>query len=180
MKKMGKKKLNTKGFGAVEIVFVLVVIIGLCLSGYFLLSSNHKTPGTSDSVNTINSSPNSTSSNNPYAVLEPATVPSKTAECSQQISFSSNGDSGPVACSSGDLNVVEWNGLAALEPSVMKLGYAATTAQIQSALCADVKENISNPIEETTYQISALYYGWNFSSNPSSVITNGTCVNVDD
>ncbi len=179
MKKMGKLKLNNHGFGAVEIAFMLVVIIGLCLSGYFLFSNDHKTP-TNNSSNTQPSSTNSTSGNSAYAVLSPATVPSKTAECSQQISFSSNGDSGPVTCSNGNLNILEWNGLSALEPSVMKLGYSATFAQVQSALCADVKENISNPIEVTTYQISALYYGWNFTSNPAAVITNGTCVNTDD
>jgi len=174
---MGKTKLNNKGFGAVEIVLVLVVIAGLCLSGYFLINGNHKTNNltTSSAANTPTNQ-----GSNAYGVLSPATVPSKTAECTQQISFSGNGNSGPITCNTGGLNVTEWNSLAALEPKVMTLGYTATTAQIQSALCADVHENISNAIEETNYQIAALYYGWNFSSNPNAVITNGTCVNKDD
>src|ERR1700691_5550518 len=107
MKNMGRARLNSNGFGAVEIAFVLVVIIGLCLSGYFLFSSENKTT-TNNSSSTQPNSSNSTSGNSQYAVLSPATVPSKTAECSQQISFSSNGDSGPVTCGSGGLNILEW------------------------------------------------------------------------
>ena len=176
---MGKIKQNANGFSAVEIAFVLVVIAGLCLSGYLLFSS-HKTAKQASSNTPISTTNNTTKSTSNYEILSPATVPPKTAECSQQISFSSNGDSGPISCSAGGLNILEWNSLAALEPSVMTLGYSATFAQVQSALCADVKENISNAIEATTYQISDLYYGWNFSANPTTVITNGTCVNADD
>ena len=176
---MGKIKDNTNGFSAVEIAFVLVVIAGLCLSGYLLLSSN-KTKSSSESNQHTSTSTTTASGSNTYAVLSPATVASKTAECSQAISFSSNGDSGPITCSNGNLNTTEWNSLAALEPTVMTLGYGATFAAVQSALCADVRENISNPIEVTTYQIAALYYGWTFNPSPTSVITNGTCVNTDD
>lgn len=176
---MVERKLNqnNSGFSAVEISFVLVILIGLCLSGYLLFSNTHKTNNQASSDSSTASSTNSTS---PYAVLPPATVVSKIAECRQQIVFSSNGDSGPITCSNGDLNITEWNGLAALEPSIMTLGYTASVTQVESALCADVGANISNPIEVTNYQISALYYGWNFSSNPSIVITNGSCVNKDD
>lgn len=177
MKMMGKIKQNTLGFTVVEIAFVLVVLIGLCLSGYFLFSSDHKTNNTTRPGGSTSST---TSASSAYAVLAPASVPSKAAECNQQISFSSNGDSGPIICSNGDLNVLEWNALAALEPKVMTLGYSATTAQVQSALCADVQANIANPIEQTTYQIAALYYGWSFTTNPTAVITNGTCMNTDD
>jgi hypothetical protein len=178
---MGITKHNTKGFSAVEIAFVLVVITGLCLSGYLLLSNSHKPKRPSETTNSATSTNTTTnSSNGAYAVLSPASVPSKTAECNQAISFSSNGDSGPITCSDGELNATEWNSLAALEPSVMNLCYGATSAQIQSSLCADVRANISNPIEVTTYQITALYYGWNFNPSPTSVITNGTCVNTDD
>jgi hypothetical protein len=175
---MGKTKQNAKGFSAVEIAFVLVVITGVCLSGYLLLRDSHKSSRPSESNNSATGTDATT--NTAYAVLSPATVPSKTAECTEAISFSSNGDSGPITCSDGNLNVTEWNGLAALEPTVMTLGYGATSAQIQSALCADVRANISNPIEVTTYQIAALYYGWDFNPSPTSVITNGTCVNTDD
>jgi hypothetical protein len=180
MKMMGKIKQNANGFSAVEIAFVLVVITGLCLSGYLLFSSQKtgKQASSTNPATTTNTTAKSTSS--VYAVLSPATVPSKTAECSQQISFSSNGNSGPITCNNEDLNVTEWDSLSALEPKVMTLGYSATSAEVQSALCADVHANISNPIEETTYQIAALYYGWIFTTNPSSVITDGSCVNLDD
>jgi hypothetical protein len=115
-------------------------------------------------------------------VLSPATVAPKIAECSQKLTYASNGDSSPIQCSNGDLNVLEWNALSALEPSVMTLGYNATESQVESALCSDAGDsdsdantNASNIIETTTYQISALYYGWNFSSNPAAELSNGTC-----
>ena len=113
-------------------------------------------------------------------MLSPATVPSKTAECSQSVTYASNGVPGPVQCSNGELNSTEWNALAALEPSILKLGSNVNAGQVQSALCNDVATNISNPIELTVYQIARLYYGWNFSNNPSVVLTNGTCTNADD
>jgi hypothetical protein len=180
MRMMGRTKKNSWGFTPVEIAFVLVIIMGLFLSGYLLFSSDHKTNKLASSSSSTTSTTTTNSTSSSYAVLSPATVPSKTAECTQAISFSSNGDSGPISCTAGGLNITEWNSLAALEPTVMALGYGATSIDVQSALCADVQENISNPIEVTTYQIAALYYGWNFSSNPTAVITNGTCVNKDD
>ena len=118
--------------------------------------------------------------NSAYAVLSPATVPSKTVECAQSITYAGNGVPGPVQCSNGGLNSTDWNALAALEPSSLKLGYNANPSQVQTALCNDVSANISNPIELTVYQIASLYYGWSFSTNPSVVLTNGTCRNAND
>jgi len=63
----------------------------------------------------------------------------------------------------------------------MSLGYGATVAQIQPALCADANASDSDAntkngsiVEATVYQISALYYGWNFSTNPAAIL-NGGC-----
>lgn len=162
------------------IVTSLVMLVGIFVFVISIAISE------SDQNNRVYSSISSStsavgSSNSPvYATLPPAAVPSKVAECSQQITFTSNGDSGPVQCGNGDLNITEWNSLSALEPSVMKLGYNATSVQVRSALCADVHANISNPLEETAYHISVLYYGWHFTIDPSIVIQNGTCQNVDD
>lgn len=156
-----------------------VVIVVLALFGYFLYSTaSQKIVNVKGQPTSISSG--SSSSTPTYTILPPATVAPKVAECSEDITFASNGDSGPVQCSNGDLNVKEWQSLAALEPTVFKLGYDANVSQVQTALCNDVKANISNPIEVTVYQIAALYYGWNFNTNPTSVISNGTCVNVDD
>jgi len=155
---------------------LVVVIIGLTLQ-HKLQATNAKAQNST----THNSATSTgTRNSNEYAILAPATVPPKSPECHQQLTFSSGGDSGPVTCANGDLNVTEWNSLDTLEPTALTLGYNATISQVQTALCADVHANVSNAIEETVYQIASLYYGWHFTGNPSSVLTNGTCVNTDD
>ena len=123
-----------------------------------------------------------TASSSPYAVLSPATVPSKTAECSTPISFASNGTSGPITCSNGDLNIKEWKALATVEPSVMTLGYSPSLSQVEAAICTDVRNtrsdsntNYASLIEANVYNISKLYYGWSFSTNPISILSSGQC-----
>ena len=158
------------GHALLQISVAAVILVILLLAIHFVTHSgspSNKPSLSASSTTTPTSSAPATNATSPYATLSPATVASKAAECNQ-------------TCPNGDLNVDEWNVLAALEPSVFVLGYGASAAQVQAALCADVGANVSNPIEATVYQIAALYYGWNFTSNPSVVLTNGTCKNVDD
>lgn len=117
---------------------------------------------------------------NTKAVLAPATVPPKVYECNQPISFNSDGSSGPISCPNGDINVTEWNALAALEPKILTLGYNASENQIEETLCSDVRANISNPIEKVNYQIASLYYGWQFNNDPTNVLGSAGCTNQDD
>lgn len=180
MKRMGKLHREDSGFSIPEVILVVLVVLGLAFALNVILHHHHKasTATVSTSVSAAKTSTSSTESS--YAVLSPASVAPKVSECSQTVTFSSNGSSGPITCANGELNVLAWKALAALEPKVMTLGYSATATQVQAALCADTGANVSNPIEETNYQIAALYYGWNFTTNPSVVLTNGTCVNADD
>jgi hypothetical protein len=168
----------TNGFAPLETIFAVLVLMALGVSGYVVFHDMHASPKTAPPAATTSRSV--TTPTNAYATLSPATVPSKTAECSQPISFASNGTSGPVQCSNGDLNTVEWNALSALEPTVMTLGYGATSAQVQAALCADANASDSDAntkngslVEGTVYQIAALYYGWNFSPSPAAVLSGG-------
>ena len=169
--------MNQKGNGLTFIIVaMLVAILGI---GWFVYSiNNHKQ--VKNSSNSSNLAPKIGSSSNLYKTLSPASVPSKTLECSQPITYSASGVPGPVQCSDGSLNVIEWKALAALEPSVLGLGYNPSVNQVQNALCTDVKANISNPIEEKVYSIATLYYDWHLNPNPEQVILNGTCHNVDD
>jgi hypothetical protein len=178
---MGILRINTKAFTIAELFFVVAGITIIAITGFSIIHKRHVETGVRATAHTTTPM-NTVSASNPYAVLTPATVASKTAECSQTLVYSSDGNSGPVTCANGDLNVLEWNGLAALEPTVMTLGYGATVAQIQAALCkdaadsdSDANSNASSIIEATTYQISALYYGWNFSPSPSAVLSDGGC-----
>jgi hypothetical protein len=168
------------GFASFAAVFVILVVLVIGVAGYFVFHEVHA------SSSTVSGSPKaaqaSNTSTNSYAVLSPATVPSKVPECATPVSFQADGNSGPVQCPNGDLNATEWNALAALEPTVMSLGYSPTAAQVQAALCSDANASNSDAntknsfiVEATVYQISALYYGWNFPSNPSAVLSSGSC-----
>ncbi|HUD07283.1 MAG TPA: hypothetical protein VMR34_05340 [Candidatus Saccharimonadales bacterium] len=173
------------GLTIMQMSILLSIFVVFVFVAYLLFHSSDQsivanTSASSTNTATTSASSDATTTSNPYAVLPPATVPSKAAECSQQITYSSNGVPGPTKCSNGGLNTLVWGSFAALEPEVMSLGYDATASQVETALCSDVHANISNPIEEATYQITSLYYNWSFTTDPSTVINNGTCVNVDD
>lgn len=172
---MSKLYDNDFGYSLIKTIIIVFLIIVVVAIAYIAVYNNNQTYN-----NTSTTSETSSVGTNTFKILPPATVPSKAAECSQQVTYYSDGTSGPVKCSNGNLNDLEWNSLSALEPKIFQLGYSATTTQIQTALCADVHANIKNNIEEVNYQMASLYYGWNFSSNPSAVISNGTCVNNDD
>jgi hypothetical protein len=174
-----KLTTNENGFSVGNVVTVIVVLVILaCLSHVI---THYKSNTANDSTAATSETATNTTTD-PYAILAPATVPSKATECSEPVTIDSNGDPQPVQCSNGDLNVTEWQSLASLEPTVMGLGYGATVQQVQAALCkdtnigdADSSASLRNPTEESVYQISALYYGWNFSTNPTSVLSNNNC-----
>lgn len=156
------------------IVFFAVISAGYLI--YLQISSSKPAPASASST-AIASGSNTT-----YSVLKPATVPPKVAECSQTLSYDSNGDPSPIQCSNGDLNSLAWNAMAALEPKVMALGYAPTPQQVKTAVCtdgnaanADSTPAISAPIETTAYNLASLYYGWHFSLNPQVLLTRGGC-----
>ena len=176
MIRVGKSLDSEKRFSPLGVVFLVLVFMLVTFSVYSLITTN----SSSTTAASTNSTTTAVSGTNAYAILKPASVPSKTAECSQTVTFSSDGDSGPVSCSNGDLNVLEWQALSALEPKVLTLGYGASESEVESTLCSDVSANISNVLETTSYQIAALYYGWNFSSDPSAVLSSGSCQNSDD
>jgi hypothetical protein len=181
MKKVSDTDITSEGFTIIEGLFFLFALAIIVIIGV-LLFSNHKNSKSSSSGRTATSTSFKTSPTNPYAVLAPATLPSKQTECSEPISYSTSGSPSPIQCANGDLNVTAWNALSALEPTVMSLGYTPSVSEVQSAICkdanaadADSSATTSNAIETSVYQISKIYYSWNFPSDPSVVLTNGTC-----
>ncbi len=149
--------------------FLAVLAIGFGVFYLFRGSTVPSNTGLSSSTgNTVN----------PFATLKPAIVPSKTPECQQTLTYASSGEPSPVQCSNGDLNVLAWKALAALEPTVMKLGYTSSQSQVMSAMCTDINvanqdatSALSEPVEASAYQLASLYYGWHYNINPRFVIT---------
>lgn len=151
-------------------ICVFLLVVAIAIGAYVLLTTQTKPVAASQSDNTFSQS-------NVYKVLKPATLKPKIAECSQPLTYASDGNPSPVQCSNGALNVLAWNALSAIEPSVMRLGYSPTVAQVEADMCADANAAnadssaaISAPLEATAYQLSALYYGWNLNINPSAVL----------
>ena len=107
-------------------------------------------------------------------VLPPATVPPVVGECSQQLTFDADGNASPLLCQNGEINVIAWRYYAQGNSSVMSLGPNATPSQVFSALCAGAYTS-SYPIQDNVYILSAAYYGWNFSINPTTNLNGGTC-----
>jgi hypothetical protein len=105
-------------------------------------------------------------------------VAPKVQECNQTVGYASNGVPAPLQCANGDVNVAAWDALSAQEPKLMSLGYSPNSADIQTAVCADINASASDSapgaddaLEYSTFQISALYYGWNFAGSASSYIS---------
>ncbi len=174
MPKMDQSGLSTAALFILVLAFFAVITAGYLI--YLQLSSANSTPARTSST------ASASSINTTYAILKPATVPPKIAECSQTLSYDSNGNPSPIQCANGDLNSLAWNAMAALEPKVMALGYNPTQQQVTTAICtdgnaanADSTPSISAPIENTAYNLASLYYGWHFSINAQALLTGGGC-----
>lgn len=177
---MRKLQKNEIGFSVVEAITLVVIVVLIGMVGWLAYKYEHQTTTATTTTTSSTKSKSITNTASSYAVLPPATVPSKLAECSQQLTISQDGNAIPVTCSNGDLNILEWNYLKGVSssrmPLIMTLGYNATNSQVQTATCSDLASgDTSYPIEGSTYQISALYYGWNFSDPLAAEVQNGNC-----
>jgi hypothetical protein len=162
------------GSGSLEFTYDFAAnpnTITVTLMGDGVLQATRVTAPTSTATPT---SPATPAVNSARQVLTPATYPPAVDECTQQLTFGADGDVGPISCPNGDLNVLAWQQMAAGNPVVMTLGPYATPSQVEEAVCTDM-HNSTGPIATSTYQISALYYGWSFGIDPTSVITSGGC-----
>jgi len=111
---------------------------------------------------------NGTSGNR--AILVPATVPPVVDECTHQLLTAVDGTVGPLTCPGNQINTLAWQYYATFNPLVMTLGRFATEGEVANALCYDLKNSSIGtiPKEVEAYQISALYYGWQFVIPPTA------------
>lgn len=149
--------------------FLVVIFGGVAIFG--ALSG-----GSSPAISTQSAPTSSTN----VSILKPATVPPKAGECSVSLTYASNGNPSPITCAGNEINVQAWNALAALEPTVMKLGYNPTAARVEQAICFDGNDAnvdsspiISAPLESSIYTLASLYYGWHFNINPTALLSSG-------
>ena len=156
---------NQRGFGAVEGLLIIIVLAIIGVVGWMAYNSYHKVPATTSNPKT-----------DLYAILPPATVPSKAKLCSdsteQQVA---TGLTVNLTCSNGDLNIVAWERAAKAEggkPVMMTLGYNATALQVCNAYGANF---VTGTLASEVYQLAAQYYGWHFAEDPTVAAMNGKC-----
>jgi Tfp pilus assembly protein PilV len=102
---VGKLGSSDSGFAFLEALIALVAFVAVLLIGFYVFHIDHHTA----SANTTGSSKATTtkkSTTNLYAILSPATVPPKVPECSQSLTYTGNGNSGPIQCADGALNIL--------------------------------------------------------------------------
>jgi hypothetical protein len=106
--------------------------------------------------------------------LPPADGPARVAVCFEQLENGADGNVGPLTCSNGALNELAWDALAANHPLVMSLGPNATPDQVFHAMCSDLNSaGSTNVLEESAYRIAALYYHWQFGTDPGQEFLDG-------
>ena len=77
----------------------------------------------------------------------------------------------PLFCHGGAVNVRAWKYYSSISSSIMALGLNPTEGQAEAAICDDFNHNHATKVEETSgYQLSAAYYGWSFSKDPTQVM----------
>jgi hypothetical protein len=93
------------------------------------------------------------------------------ALCSQPLTTDQYGNSVPLLCTDGGLNVVAWTFYAPMSGRVLSAGPAASLLSVQTALCRDVNIGHATVLGElSAYDLAAAYYGWNFSSDPTDIL----------
>jgi hypothetical protein len=109
-------------------------------------------------------------------ILPPARSLPLVALCSQPIATQPDGNAAPLLCTNGALNVLAWKHYAPFGARVLGAGRGATLESVKAALCRDV--NLSHtaiPIELSAHDLASAYYGWNFDSDPTEVLSTSSC-----
>ena len=108
-------------------------------------------------------------------MLPPAQGFPVVALCSQQLTTDQDGNTGPVLCTDGGLNVMAWKFFAPSSPSVLSVGPAASPAAVDTAIRHDCKVTHTAALQErSAYELAAAYYGWNLATDPTDYL-NSVC-----
>jgi hypothetical protein len=116
-----------------------------------------------------------TTSGGAFAVLSPATTPAAYKECTTPIATAADGTATPLQCADGAINTDAWTHYAAADRTMLALGKSATNQQVIAALCTG-KSTLSVPIQQDSYRLARIYYGWAYRSDlaTTTLVTNPT------
>lgn len=104
-------------------------------------------------------------------VLAPAKVLPLAALCSYRLLTTADGNYRPLFCRSGAINALAWKGYVPISSNVMSLGRSTTLSALRAAMCRDTKFlHATKPEEEYGYELSAAYYAWKFTPDPTAYL----------
>jgi hypothetical protein len=108
-------------------------------------------------------------------VLPPARGLPVVALCSQPLTTDRDGNTGPILCTDGGLNVMAWKFFAPSGPRVLSVGPAASPTAVDTAIRRDCKVSHTPALRErSAYELAAAYYGWYFNTDPTDYL-NSVC-----
>jgi len=154
------------------ILFVVSTLLTACGSNNTALTTStvpNAPTTTAPFQSTTNTSTSASAGALSLAILPPATVPPEVRECSQELSYSGDGNAGPLICDSGGLNVLAWKFYSTVGTAVMSLGRSSSIGMAHSAMCTDWQvDHATGPEEQNAALLASYYYGWSFQSQISS------------
>jgi hypothetical protein len=91
------------------------------------------------------------------------------------IQYGADGTAGPLFCGNGQPNPPVLAYYRTLHLRVLNLGPDATPAQVLHAMCSDVRQDSTYPIESAAYDLAQKINGWSFGTSPPQAMLNGGC-----
>ena len=91
------------------------------------------------------------------------------------IQYGADGTAGPLFCTDGQPNPPVLAYYRTLHLQVLSLGPDVTPAQVLQAICTDVHQHSTYPIETAAYNLAQKINGWSFGISPPQEMLNGAC-----
>jgi hypothetical protein len=91
------------------------------------------------------------------------------------IQYGADGTAGPLFCTDGQPNPPVLAYYRTLHLQVLSLGPDVTPARVLQAICADVHQHSTYPIETAAYNLAQKTNGWSFGISPPQEMLNGAC-----
>jgi Protein kinase domain len=91
------------------------------------------------------------------------------------IQYGADDTAGPLFCTDGQPNPPVLAYYRTLHLQVLRLGPDVTPAQVLQAICTDVHQHSTYPIETAAYNLAQKINGWSFGVSPPQEMLNGAC-----
>ncbi len=91
------------------------------------------------------------------------------------IQYGADGTAGPLFCSNGQPNPPVLAYYRTMHLQVLSLDPDATPALVLQAMCSDVHQGSSYPVETAAYNLAQKINGWSFGISPPQQMLNGAC-----